>query len=52
MHTHTEAMEEGEVDEVSFAGKGHLNEAGRALVSVLKTRFFNFIISDHFRIYY
>ena len=30
-----EAMEEGEVDEVPFT-EGHLNEAARALVSILK----------------
>ena len=29
-------MEEGEVDEVSFTGKGNLNEAARAIVSILK----------------
>ena len=31
-----EAMEEGEVDEVPFTGKGNLNEAARAIVSILK----------------
>lgn len=36
-HIHTEeAMEEGEVDEVSFTGKGNLNEAARAIVSIWK----------------
>ena len=31
-----DAMEEGEVDEASLTGKGHLNEAARAMVRVLK----------------
>lgn len=35
-------MEEGEVDEASFTGKGHLNEAARALVSTFWNISFTF----------